>query len=523
MGRINQSHDRRSNYDTIALMNIPALGKNKMNKIGVDMRPRYRILFLIVVAVTFFILLVMNSFTYLCSDDYNTFIMTKRSGNWIFNMIETIGRSYSIENTKDSFFNGIDGRIFIIGSRPVYSTLPFWFINILNSIVFCAIMYVLVYLATCMRTKQAKEIGAQDYREKILFWVISFLIIILWFPAFAGIFLWKTASSIYPYSILSVLIFLIPYFMLLRKGGSFLHQRKYKKVVLSLVFFLIGMYAFNSPLNIGYFIVAIIILIEKRNLINAFHIFGVIGAIIGFALFVLSPATDTRSAGSETVAKTLPDHSFLYTIVDSAGRIAQNLSIYFSIPFAILFALLFCYFLLRSNNQPPRKLKEKFPIETRIIFYLLIGSGIGLSALMPINFNTVVSTNIERILHPNFILIVLAILISIKNIIDVQPRIAKVFISFILIFLSYKTLLISPVIAYDFGQAYSYHKYGIEKINNAKRKGKDVVEINAPNFKFKEELKFQYVMKASFDMYAPQSVYKYYGMKKIIIRKRKTP
>ncbi|MCL2259849.1 MAG: DUF6056 family protein [Fibromonadales bacterium] len=215
------------------------------------------------VVIAFFIL---NVLTPLIADDYGYSL-----ANSAFDAVKL---------AHDRYLDW-DGRLF--GHFWTY----FWLFtgksifNIANTIMYCLFVFLV----------QFHIIGKMKY-SPVLFLAIN---IFLWFfmPAWGQNFLWLSGSSVYLWTTVFILLFLIPF----RKKYD---DNNYNlNILLSILFLFLGIIAGCSSENAAAATLLLLIayfaekIVNKKNF-SLFEFFGMAGFLIGFLLLILAPGNEVR-------------------------------------------------------------------------------------------------------------------------------------------------------------------------------------------------------------------------------------
>lgn len=278
----------------------------------------------LIIGITFFFFL--NCITPFIIDDY-----CRMYHHSTLQEITTI--KDALTSIKAEYF-GWGGRtislIFITIFVCIKNKLPF---NIANTVVF--------FLFLNLLYRYVKK----DNRFKSLYFILLFLCFWLFTPAYGQDYLWLTGSIAYLWTIMPMLLFLIPY-------KDSLSAVKINRILLWSIIplgLLAGWSMENGAAAILFFLVAYFIrkIIIKEKL-KAFEILGFIAFVIGFLFLLLSPGSRNRSnqiqqfSGQATIT-TL--YQLLHTIIKRAYYITfdtcKELSFLLITSAIVLFELIF--------------------------------------------------------------------------------------------------------------------------------------------------------------------------------------
>ena len=186
------------------------------------------------------------------------------------------------------------------------------FFNIANTLVFFLLIHLII--------KYTKK----DKRLNSLYFIILFLCLWLFTPAYGQDFLWLTGSIAYLWILIPMLLFLIPFKNSLSESKT---NRIFMWAIIPLGI-IAGWSMENGAAAILFFLIAYFVrkIIIKEKL-KAFEILGFISFLIGFLLLLLSPGSRIRSNqiqqfSDQTTITTL--YKFFHTIIKRAYYITLD-------------------------------------------------------------------------------------------------------------------------------------------------------------------------------------------------------
>ena len=223
---------------------------------------------IIVLSLIFLVMFVLNSLTPIMSDDFG----------YSFNLSEErLSGLRDIINFQKHHYFYWGGRIvahtlvqlFLLGPKVIF--------NIFNSLCFTTLIY-LIYLIT------KKE------KENILMIPIIFFLVYFLQPVFGQCCLWLTGSCNYLWTTTIVLSILYLYIKRSDKKDSLMYI---------IFMFILGIVAGWTNENTSFSLITILLLLlitlkKEKKEIKRWHIFGIIGNIIGFIIMILAPGNYLR-------------------------------------------------------------------------------------------------------------------------------------------------------------------------------------------------------------------------------------
>ncbi len=230
-----------------------------------------QIIFLL--TVIFISMLLLNIFTPLIADDYN----------YSFNMetLERLKTLPDIINNQIWHYLNWGGRSVVHSLANLFLLYPKIIFSIANSFIYTLLVYLIYYHA-----KMALNL-TKDIPLAII--LINFL---LWFtlPTFGQTCLWLTGSCNYLWSMVLILLFLIPY----QKDNN---KTSFMKILLM---FILGVLAgwTNENTAFGLIIIILGLLLKQKyekKQISLDKIWGLIGAISGFIIMIAAPGNYVRA------------------------------------------------------------------------------------------------------------------------------------------------------------------------------------------------------------------------------------
>lgn len=170
--------------------------------------------------------------------------------------------------------------IFFLGFHKGY-------FNLLNSVVAATYFYT-IFLYAFGRVADFRR------RRDIYPFIISFALVIFLMPAFGEIYFWTTGACNYLWACELILIFGLPYRLLL-SGKDVLSRRRTLLPLFCMLGFLAGMSSENSAVVFGVLILAIILyFIVKKRRLSAWIYCGGISLSAGILYLYFSPSTKIR-------------------------------------------------------------------------------------------------------------------------------------------------------------------------------------------------------------------------------------
>ena len=246
--------------------------------------------FAIIIALSFFLILVLNCYTPLIADDFNYSygLNDKRLDSVI-----------DIFNYQKHHYMTWTGRTVVHCIAQFFLMYPKWIFNIFNSLIYILFIY-LIY-------KHA--VGKKNECRPSMLLIIQ---LCLWFslPVFGQDILWLVGSCNYLWGLTIVLLFLLVY-------RVYLDEEKklplVKTIFLSLFMFLFGIITGWTNENTVAALLAMLVMFAiyqffMKKKLYMFQITGFIGTFIGFAIMILAPGNSVRSA------KFTSNMSFIRTI-----------------------------------------------------------------------------------------------------------------------------------------------------------------------------------------------------------------
>ena len=241
------------------------------------MKKNKRILFAVTTAVLAFLFYLMNYYTPLMADDYSySFIWG--TDNKLTSFAEIIPSMYA--------------HYMILGGRIVTQTLSQVFLlvgksafNLINTAVFMFMCGIMSYYASIGRIKCG------------VVYILVYIALFLFTPAFGESFLWLDGSCVYEYSVILMLLMIIPYS---RKKNRIAPA---SVVLLTIWQFLMGFISCDTVENVGAAVVVMMLCVVIYGLACKsekipFMISGLLGSVLGCLFLIRSPGTQIRLANA---------------------------------------------------------------------------------------------------------------------------------------------------------------------------------------------------------------------------------
>lgn len=321
------------------------------------MYKKYRAYFLTIILM-FATIYLMNVFTPLLADDY--------CYTYVGGMTEEKVTTFSdLFRSAQFLWKNWSGRVvFLFVAQAFLLIGKIWF-NIFNSIVYIGVAYLICAHAVGIRAKKAS------------LFILANVILWLFTPRFGQNMLWLTGAANYLWPMFFILLFLLPYRLVLL--GEFT-ECKYKRtfmVIMVLLGFLAGEGIGNSSgacVLLGLLLIAYYRFVQKQKVLNWMKA-GVIGSFSGFLFLILAPGNYVRAELMEDTRNKIYviSERFVYAtnmLKSSLGNIYIIVLVFIVIPIAVflwnkrknalligiylLTALTCNYAMILSPAYPPR-------------------------------------------------------------------------------------------------------------------------------------------------------------------------
>ena len=233
----------------------------------------------IVIVLIFALVYAMNYYTPLFADDY--------SYMYSFSTGERIMRITEIWDSQKVHYHSLNGRSVTHTLAQLFLLVGDCAFNFWNSLAF-----VLLLLVICVHGTG----NVRRLRADIVIAVAA--MVFLATPAFGQSFLWITGAANYLYGVLIVMLVLLPY--RLQAASEKIHAVLHaKEIVKALLMLIAGIIAGWTNENMSIAVIAmmvgfIVVLLVRKKPIYLWNITGVVGAIIGCLVMLLSPGTSNR-------------------------------------------------------------------------------------------------------------------------------------------------------------------------------------------------------------------------------------
>lgn len=247
------------------------------------MKKNKSILFAACVAGLAFLFYIMNYYTPLMTDDYSySFIWGTDSKLTSFaEIIPSMYAHYSILGGR--IVTQTLSQVFLLTGKPAF--------NLINTVAFMFMCGVMSYYISIGRIKC-----------KVVY-ILAYIVLFLVTPAFGESFLWLDGSCVYEYSVILMLLLIIPYS---RKENR---VTPVSMVLLTIWQFLMGFIACDTVENVGAAVVvmtlcAVIYGIAFKSDKLPFMVSGLFGSALGCLFLISSPGTQMRlvNAGGVSLA-----------------------------------------------------------------------------------------------------------------------------------------------------------------------------------------------------------------------------
>lgn len=239
---------------------------------------RKRVIFLTLTLFMFISILILNRLTPMWGDDFDY--------SHVFGSDQKIGSLGDIIYSQYLHYMQWGGRTIAHLIAQFLLWIPPFFADALNSIAFLSLV-LLVYL----------HAGGTFRKVDNKLYILSFFLVWLFCPNFFDVFLWITGSANYLWTLVLVLLFLLPF--RLYKGEDLLTKSKSRYVCISVIF-LGGVIAGWTNENTGLAVLSILLMWflfckNKKWKIPNWAIVGSIGFILGYLLLMLAPGNMVRA------------------------------------------------------------------------------------------------------------------------------------------------------------------------------------------------------------------------------------
>lgn len=217
----------------------------------------------------FLLLLLCNFLTELAADDFNY--------NFSFETGEKITGVFQIFDSMKAHSITMNGRLFSHFFVQLFLLLPKWMFNILNSLIFTGLVY-LIYKISCFK------------KTNILMILGIFSTVWIFSPVFGQVFLWLDGSCNYLWAYFFGAAFILPYV------NGFSNDKFIKNTVVKILFlilsFISGAYSENS--SAAYICVAVLLVFVNFFVFKikpgVYEVLGILLSFAGYITLYLSPA-----------------------------------------------------------------------------------------------------------------------------------------------------------------------------------------------------------------------------------------
>ena len=421
-----------------------------------------KIIFLLILAVTFIAVYILNQKTHLVSDDFRyTFLYEN------FWPKESTPRITGFSDIFHSMYN----HYFMWGGRVVAHTMLQFILmfdkhifNIVNSLVFVGLA-VVIYLHC-------------NVNKNINLTLLAGICLCLWFftPNFGLTVLWASGACNYLWCGLIVLLFLLPY-----KRYIEMYDTDRDGVLKNIAMLLFGLIAGWTNENTGgamiFLIMMFMVYYKLIGLeIPKWSILGFLSSCVGFVLLAIAPGNSVRSA----------------TAVTKTADIARNISKVVEITYDTSFVLLFLFFIILIffiwTNNNKNLVREQ--IKLSIMYLLAAFAGMVVLVVSP-------QVSVRTWFGP-VMLVIIAIgnLYSNINVDNANKNLIYPLLTALLVFTSVKFMLEYRLVYYDVSRTYNEVNYQIKTIKEEKEKGNldiTVKSISTPKTDYNAFLGTRYI------------------------------
>ena len=224
----------------------------------------------------------LNYYTPLYADDYS-YAFSFATGERIHSASEILESQIGhYQNTNGRSVTHYLAQLFLLLGDSVF--------NYINVLFFLLLIY-LIYYHAC-----------GSFKNLSVTWItIIAALLFLSTPNFGQSFLWITGAANYLYGILIVLSVLLPYRIQLRAGVACFHPLI--EMLAAVVYFALGIIAGwtneNTAVAMIVMIIAYMLVFFLKNIkIHLWNVTGCIGGVVGCALMLSSPGTNSRLEGA---------------------------------------------------------------------------------------------------------------------------------------------------------------------------------------------------------------------------------
>jgi hypothetical protein len=253
--------------------------KNKADK------SNNKAIFIVMLMITFFYMLFLNSYTPLIADDYVY--------RFIFGTAIPVNSMGDIVTSQTTYYMTWGGRVIAESLTQVFVFLGKPIFNIANSI--CYIVFILGIYFNAVGRK---------IKPIILLWVI--ILLWLFIPMFGQTVMWLTGSCNYLWCGTLIILAILPFRLFIEKQTLFLKSFSFG-IIMSPLFFLSGVTNENTAGGMILIMLLFCFVYYKQKIkIPYFAYTGLFFSICGFACMIFAPGNgmrvDNESAVKEVVA-----------------------------------------------------------------------------------------------------------------------------------------------------------------------------------------------------------------------------
>ena len=284
----------------------------------------------LIIAVYIFVFLaivLLTSLTPMLADDYSySFSYADRTVR-----IQTLGDIFASLKAHRANMNG---RMISHGLAMLFLLLPKTVFNVVNALnaVF------LLHLCVCFLPEDFST-----NRRKLVFLILTALLIWVFMPVFGQVFLWLDGSLNYSWAMTAVLVFLRPFYRSFLSEGLRRHKSVLRTGLFFVISFIAGAYSENASCAAILMAFCFLVLIyKKKKTVQRHLIASLVFACLGFLFMMTAPAEGSRAAQTDLIGiakniqrvfeapqKTLLSvycsFAFLFTLVCMTKRNSQAL------------------------------------------------------------------------------------------------------------------------------------------------------------------------------------------------------
>ena len=248
---------------------------------------------LVLTLIIGFFMFALNCMTLMIADDYS----------YSFSFVERDERITSIAQIIPSMgvhYNLLNGRVFTHGAVQIMLMLPPWVFDIMNSIMFCLLCYLIYRYAWRLQHKT----------HNAIIFLIIFSFLCLFVPSFGEVFLWLSGSCNYLWSTTLLLLYLQP----VNNNFSNKHTKVFWMLYILLGFCMGALVESTSFAAIGFYLIWVFDRgFLKKEKIEFWKLLPLGSMICGYLFLLLSPGTQANKVeSSHMIIESILDVSKMY-------------------------------------------------------------------------------------------------------------------------------------------------------------------------------------------------------------------